>query len=157
MTDYKLEDPVKWVVDSNLSLIRSIPACKLNTYDFDGVIYLNENVEGVNPGHNDLVITGRSFEEAERVEGRLRARNLHNTVFFNPRPKLGRSRETSGEHKAAILRELLNNGFVIGAHFEDDEIQIEIIRRLVPEVPTVHFVHELTPKDFRKKSSIPHW
>lgn len=140
-----------WIREHHAALIKQLIPRKLNTFDFDGVIYLNPDITGVHPGPHDLIVTGRSFEEGEKVKGRLAARGITNLVFLNPLPWAERSRETSGAHKARVLRLLLEAGFAVGAHFEDDEVQAEVIARHVPEVHLVMLVHKLTTKDFREK------
>jgi hypothetical protein len=42
---------------------------------------------------------------------------------------------------------LISSGIDIGLHFEDDEIQIREIEKLVPGVNVVHIKHELTEKE----------
>lgn len=149
---YDLIHGEKWVREGNLALIQCMIPHELNTYDFDGVIYLNGAIPGVTPCHWDIIVTGRSFEEGDKVKARLKKRGIQNPVFLNPIRWADRNRSSSGMHKAKILRQLLENGFKIGCHFDDDEVQLEVINREVPEVQTVHLVHSLTPKDFRVKS-----
>jgi hypothetical protein len=37
----------------------------INSYDIDGVINLGGDYKGLRPGPNDIIITGRSYEEAD--------------------------------------------------------------------------------------------
>lgn len=141
----------QWVRESQATLISQMTPRKLNTFDFDGVIYMNPDITGVYPGPGDLVVTGRSHEEGDKVKVRLQERGLNNITFLNPIKWSERTRETSGMHKARVLRLLLSAGFQVGAHFEDDEVQAEVIARHVPEVHLVMLVHKLTTKDFREK------
>lgn len=120
---------------------------KVNTFDIDGVIYINEDLIGVYPGPKDIIITGRSFEEKEETLSMLKARGISNFVFFNPIEFLDKSRESSGTHKANILNNLKSQGIDIGVHFEDDEIQIESIKEFAPWVNVIHLVHELSEKE----------
>lgn len=119
----------------------------MNSYDIDGVIYINKEIRGVNPGDGDIIITGRSFEESESTYKMLKSRGIINRVYFNPIPFAEKTRETSGIHKASILNELKAMGTIIKAHFEDDEIQIEQIKKLAPWVNIIHLNHELTDKE----------
>lgn len=119
----------------------------INTFDIDGVIFVNEDIGGVYPGVNDVIITGRSAEEKAETERMLLKRKIRNKVYFNPLPFDQKTRRSSGEHKAAVLNRLLAEGYVIGCHFEDDEIQIAAINELCPQVPVIHLVHTLTNKE----------
>ena len=113
----------------------------INAFDFDGVISL-----GICPGKNDIIITGRSFEESEYVYSVLRERNINNAVYFNTMFKEGRKRSDSGVHKANILAILISNGVIIDKFFEDDEVQIKEIRKRHPELPIVHVKSNLVEK-----------
>lgn len=119
---------------------------KINTYDIDGVIYINDELEGLTPGPDDIIITGRSYEEREETLAYLRSRGIDNSVLFNPLNFEDKSRITSGMHKGLTLQNLSMN-LDIGIHFEDDEIQIEEIRKLAPWVNVVHIKHDLTEKE----------
>lgn len=107
----------------------------INTFDCDGVITL-----GIYPGPKDKIITGRSFEERVETLEYLKAKGIHNEVFFNPLTFDEKTRETSGIHKANILKMLMNSGYKISCHFEDDEIQISQIIRNIPE-NTINIIH----------------
>lgn len=109
----------------------------MNSFDIDGVITV-----GLFPGPNDVIITGRSYEEEPETLRMLHAKGIFNKVFFNPLPFNAKTRKTSGLHKAGIIQELN-----IAIHFEDDPIQWEIIERDCPNVKVVRVVHDLTEKE----------
>ena len=117
----------------------------INTFDFDGVIYFGKDSPGVRPGPNDILITGRSFQEREKTVAWCGRFGIHNQIYFSQVPEHLKTREISGYHKAMTLREILKTTKV-AIHFEDDPIQKEIIEALVPEVKVVHLVHNLTRK-----------
>jgi hypothetical protein len=119
---------------------------RINSFDIDGVIYFGQEDLGVFPGPEDILITGRSFEESPKTLEMLRSRGIHNQVFFNPLHEKDKTRESSGQWKAKVLKGLLDNGYDIRIHFEDDPIQVEQITKLEPRVRVVHLVHELTEK-----------
>jgi hypothetical protein len=115
----------------------------INTYDIDGVIYLGKDITGVYPGPDDIIVTGRSYEESEYTLEMLQSRGILNRVVFNPLPFNEKSRETSGKHKGLVIKNLIEQGHEHGVHFEDDPVQIQEIRRIVPEVRIVHLVSNL--------------
>jgi len=117
----------------------------ISTFDFDGVIYFGDNQPGVRPGPDDILITGRSFQERQKTEVWCQKFNIKNQIFFSPVPEHLKTREISGFHKALTLRELQKT-MIIALHFEDDPVQKAIIEAMVPEVKVVHLVHELTEK-----------
>lgn len=113
----------------------------INGFDFDGVISI-----GICPGPKDVIITGRSFEESEYIFSILRERNINNAVYFNTMHYDGRKREDSGKHKAHIIKTLIDNGVVINKFFEDDEIQIEEIKKVHPKLQIIHVKSNLVEK-----------
>lgn len=120
---------------------------KINTFDIDGVITV-----GIYPGPDDIIITGRSFEEAPETYSMLQKKGIHNPVFFNKLPFDCKDRKTSGAHKGHIIKELIQSGVYINIHFEDDEIQKKEIERVLDDygvrgVTVVHIVHNLTEKE----------
>jgi hypothetical protein len=120
---------------------------KVNTFDCDGVVFINKEIGGVHPGKNDIIITGRSYEEKPETMRMLRQRRIFNPVFFNHVKFDEKSRKQSGEHKAETINLLLKAGFKIGCHFEDDELQAEVIKEQCPGVPVILLVHPLTNKE----------
>ena len=119
----------------------------INTYDIDGVIYFGKELDGLYPGPNDIIVTGRSWEEADKTIAMLDKRKIYNRVCFNPLSFDEKSRVTSGQHKGNIIKSLIESGLEHGIHFEDDEIQIEEIRKIVPNVRIVHVVSNLIEKE----------
>ena len=118
---------------------------KINCFDIDGVVYFSDSCPGVYPGPDDILITGRSFEEREKTEAWCRKVGIKNRIFFSSVPVHLRTREISGYHKAITLKKLLKETQV-ELFFEDDPIQKAIIEAMVPSVKVVHLVHELTQK-----------
>jgi len=118
---------------------------EISTFDIDGVIYFGEDSPGVYPGPEDIIITGRSWEEKTKTEEWCSRFGIHNRIYFSKVPVALRTREISGYHKAVTLLELSRTMKII-RHFEDDPIQKAIIEAIVPTVPVIHLVHELTTK-----------
>ena len=116
----------------------------MNIFDFDGVVSV-----GVYPGPDDIIITGRTIEEAAIVAAYLTPREIFCPVYFNPitladrTTGTDRSRTCSGNHKAAIISMLKENGVPIGNVFEDDILQLDILRKIHPDLNYVWLVHEL--------------
>jgi len=119
---------------------------KINTFDIDGVIFLEEH-DGIYPGPIDIIITGRSYEETEETLAMLNRKGIKNKVYFNPEKFDEKSRESSGIHKARTIIQLKQNGYEHGVHFEDDEVQIAEIKRLIPDIRIVHVVSDLVNKE----------
>lgn len=118
----------------------------INSFDIDGVIYMGE-YGGVYPGPNDVIITGRSHEEEAETLEMLKCKGIPNTVHFNPLPFDEKTRESSGQHKGRKILELEKLGYNIGIHFEDDPIQSEEIKKLVPHINVVLLQHDLVEKE----------
>ena len=121
----------------------------INSFDIDGVITV-----GLYPGPNDVIITGRSFEEAPETYAMLRSKGINNPVYFNPLPFDKKSRKSSGVHKGMVIEMLLRAGTKVKVHFEDDEVQKEEIEAHLDAkffgnnpVTIVHIVHDLTEKE----------
>lgn len=101
----------------------------MNAYDFDGVI-----TKGVRISADDIIITGRSFEEASIVYDYLKKENLPLVaVYFNPMNVITRETDTeksqihSGMHKVNVLNSLRKNNVKISFFYEDNEIQASLI------------------------------
>jgi len=116
---------------------------KISTFDIDGVIWLPPPLRGIMPEENDIIITGRSHEESEETYEYLNSRGIFNEVYFNPLTFNEKSRQSSGVHKSRVLKTLLSSGFDIGCHFEDDPVQAQIIREMVPEINVIEIRHNL--------------
>lgn len=123
-----------------------IPNKTINSFDIDGVIYMGDAFTGVFPGPDDIIITGRSFEEADATNKMLQERGIHNKVHMNPLPFNQKSRKSSGQHKGRTLFYLEELGYRFGIHFEDDPIQAEEIRKIMPHINIVMLEHNLTEK-----------
>jgi len=114
----------------------------VNGFDIDGVLTV-----GIRPGKDDIIISGRSFEEYPETKKWLEDIGIKNEVYLNPLPFNQKTRETSGEHKAKTIKALKYLGVHIVNFFEDDEIQKAVIEKECPEVKVVHVVHTLTEKE----------
>lgn len=119
---------------------------KINTYDIDGVINLGDDLTGLIPGPYDVIITGRSVDEASYTLEWLYNRNITNNVMFNHVRFHDKSREKSGHHKADSINALIAKGYKVGVHFEDDEVQAKIIEVNTP-IKVVRIVHDLVEKE----------
>jgi hypothetical protein len=126
--------------------MNNIPDKYINSFDIDGVIYMGDTFTGVFPGPDDIIITGRSYEEFDVTNKMLKERGIYNKVFMNPLPFNQKTRKSSGQHKARTLSYLEDIGYKIGIHFEDDPIQAEEIRKLMPHINIVMLEHNLTKK-----------
>lgn len=118
----------------------------INSFDIDGVINMGQ-YDGVYPGPNDIIITGRSFEEKEETMKMLNRKGIKNEVHFNTLPFNQKTRKTSGQHKGRTMFYLEEMGYRIGIHFEDDPIQAEEIRKIMPHVKVVELKHNLVEKE----------
>jgi shikimate kinase len=121
---------------------------KIYGYDFDGVISI-----GVTPrNQDDVIITGRCIDEQEYVLNFLKERNINCKVYFNPLTLKERGNHSiqarlySGNHKANTISELKNQNIIIDRFFDDDEVQIAIIKENHPELEIVHIVSNLVIK-----------
>ena len=121
---------------------------EINGYDFDGVVSI-----GINPCcKNDVIITGRCYDEQEYVRNILEERGITNEVYFNPLSLAERGNHTvecrrlSGEHKAKTIKELKKIGIEVSRFFEDDKIQYDIIKENHEKIDIVHVVSNLVTK-----------
>lgn len=126
----------------------------MNSFDIDGVIYMGNGLYGVKPHSDDIIVTGRSFQEQEETNAMLREAGILNKVYYNPLLFDNKTRELSGEHKARVLNKFKG---IVKIHFEDDPIQIKVIKELCPWLSVVHLDHNLTEKEnvrheFRKRA-----
>lgn len=119
----------------------------MNTYDIDGVIYFNEEIDGITPTKCDIIITGRSYEESEETLQMLNSRGIFNTVYFNNLKFEEKTRESSGLHKAITIKSLLSAGFNIKCHFDDDPVQIDIIREACPSIKVIYIETPFVEKE----------
>jgi hypothetical protein len=65
---------------------------------------------------------------------------------MNPLKFEEKTRQTSGQHKGRTLFYLEQMGYRFGIHFEDDPIQAEEIRKIMPHINIVMLQHDLTEK-----------
>ena len=115
----------------------------VNCFDCDGVITI-----GIRPAKDDIIITGRSFEERPETEKFMKEQGITNKIFFNPLKFDQKTRQSSGEWKARVLTMLKNDGRIdIKIMFEDDPIQLEVVKEKCPWIKIVHIVHDLTEKE----------
>ena len=69
---------------------------KINTFDFDGVIYMGPDFTGIRPCKDDIIITGRPIGESkfvydilyERDINKMNTENLFN-IQISPKFNLG--------------------------------------------------------------------
>jgi len=104
------------------------PHTKINSFDCDGVLTL-----GIYPGPNDVIITGRSFEEESETLSYLSSRNIKNKVFLSPAKFHEKTRKESGIHKGNTIFELFKQGILIQVHYDDDWDQLKEIRRIIKQ------------------------
>lgn len=100
----------------------------INSFDCDGVITL-----GLYPGPDDVIITGRSYEEREVTKKYLENKNIKNEVFFSNNSFNNKTRIKSGIHKGNTIVLLCKFGREINIHFDDDIVQINEIRRIIKQ------------------------
>jgi len=87
-------------------------------YDIDGVI-----TEGKLPKSGDIIITGRSWEEAPETYKMLWKMGIFNVVFFNPIIK-----ENKGLVESAVWKSEIINKLKVDFFYEDDPDQIKIMQ-----------------------------
>lgn len=115
----------------------------INAYDIDGVITV-----GIRPEPQDIIITGRSFEEETETLAMLNRRGIKNLVVFNPCAFADKTRQSSGEWKAWAINSLESQlGITIDTFFEDDNIQANVLKDRCPELKVVLLQHDLTEKE----------
>ena len=119
----------------------------INSFDIDGVIYMGENIGGVYPGPDDVIITGRSKEEEPETLAMLHKKGITNEVYMNPLPFNQKSRVSSGQHKGRTMFYLEEMGYRINCHFEDDEVQAAEIKKMMPHVNIVMVTSDLVEKE----------
>ncbi len=76
----------------------------------------------------------------------LKDRGITNQVFFNPLKYADKTRISSGEWKASVI-----NAMDIHIHFEDDEIQAEVIRNRCYFCKVVLLSHDLVEKENKRQ------
>lgn len=142
-----LETKPKEISAKGIKEAYGLPCAQINTYDIDGVIYMGEKYEGIRPNSYEIIITGRSYEEADETIAMLKRKGIDGSILImNPLRISEKTRETSGKHKAYVISLLKDAGFSVGIHFEDDPIQMREIKAVHPEQNVVLMVHDLTEK-----------
>lgn len=116
------------------------------SFDLDGVIFLGYGFPGIYPGRDDIIITGRCFEEMLETKGFLESRFIYNQVFYQPIPFVEKTRVKSGFFKANKINELIAEGYQIVVHLDDDPIQADIIENNT-KIPVIRIFHNLTEKE----------
>lgn len=121
---------------------------KIFAYDFDGVVSI-----GIRPRYSDdVIITGRCQEEAPYVFQKLEELGISANVYFNPMTLAERGNHTvearifSGKHKAKTIRDLADIGIFVERFFDDDDVQIAVIKQEHPTLDIVHIVSNLVEK-----------
>jgi len=118
-------------------------------YDFDGVVSI-----GIIP-HNkhDVIITGRCLDEQEIVLSYLKQQHLEHKIFFHDISLIDKgknhsrkSRILSGQHKAKTIENLKKINIHVIRFFEDDMLQLEIIKELQPKLEIVYIKSNLVEK-----------
>jgi hypothetical protein len=121
----------------------------MNSYDIDGVIYLGEGRKGLLPRPEDVIISGRSWDEYGTTQDQFTKLGVpvECVIYLAPWNITYKTRRLSGLHKANTLNMLI--GMMnkdIQIHFEDDPVQADIIRQFVPGIEVVMITHNLTEK-----------
>jgi len=116
------------------------------SFDLDGVVFMGK-YPGVYPGPNDVLITGRSWEERAETMIMLKEKGITQLPYFNPVKFIDKTRINSGTHKGNTIKRLNSMGRGIVICYEDDNAQAEEIEKIVPEVKIVFLQHNLTEKE----------
>jgi hypothetical protein len=125
-------------------MIELSPYQEINSFDFDGVINIPNG--GVRPRPVDVIITGRCFSEYVMTKFLLMNAGMKNTLYTNHNvDKWHKTDEASSSHKInTILNLRKHSNIKIINHFEDNEIQAEIIKQKCPWVNIILLKHDLT-------------
>ena len=73
-----------------------------------------------------------------------------NELYLNPTPFESKSREDSGRHKGRTLFHLETLGYRFGIHYEDDPVQAEVIKKMMPHINVVLLQHDLVEKENKR-------
>lgn len=110
------------------------------SFDIDGVLYNGPGMPSLRPGPNDVIITGRSYEESKETNDFLKYRKITNPVHFQQIEYDKKTRDSSGYHKANTIN-LFNSSEInhskIVIHYEDDPVQADIIRKECPDIAVI--------------------
>jgi hypothetical protein len=118
-------------------------------YDFDGVVSI-----GITPSSSqDVVITGRCLDESEIVFDILKKRNILCNVYLNPMLLAERGNHTessrilSAHHKAKTITVLEREKICkVVRFFEDDPLQLDILKKFHPDLEYVFIESNLVQK-----------
>ena len=122
------------------------------SFDIDGVLYLGPDIPSIRPNKDDVIITGRSYEERNETLAMLQKYGKlysDTQVFFNPLKYALKTRESSGLHKSNTINEFnrISRHKNIIIHYEDDEVQAAVISKNCPGIILVMINHTLTDKE----------
>ncbi len=124
-----------------------VPKSPINSFDIDGVIYMGEHHDGIYPGPNDIIVTGRGEYSRNQTEYMLNAKGINNPLYMNNKPQGFNDRRQSGLSKVMQFVILEKLGYRINIHFDDDPVQIKEINNAMPHILCVHISHDLIPKE----------
>lgn len=118
-------------------------------FDCDGVLSIPTlGKPRIIPQPDDIIITGRSFEEEEETRAYLESVGIFNEIFFSPALFADKTRKFSGYHKANIINQLRAAcGVNIKWFFEDDDIQANIIKSVHPNIEIIKLTHNLVNEE----------
>lgn len=129
-------------------------AVKRASFDIDGVLNMGD-YPGVRAGPDDIIITGRSFQEETETTAFLKHVGLDkNKLYMNPCYFEEKTRLSSGYHKAEVINRLNSEGANIVIHYEDDPVQAEVIKNSCHTVQVVLLMHNLVEKENVRHSFI---
>lgn len=142
----RLTDKTRPQVSGYLNLSPTDMSEPRQTFDIDGVIFIRKDIPGIRPHPDDFIITGRSYDEVIETQEMLLLKGIRNTVFYNQVKYENKTRELSGLHKVKIIKDLLRVGYNIVAHYDDDPIQVGIMKANL-DIPIILISHDLTEKE----------
>lgn len=115
---------------------------EINAFDCDGVISIPNG--GVYPGPNDVIITGRSYQEHIITQAYLATKGIFNDLYCNGHVDIdSKTDATSAMHKVNIILHLNEDGKKVINFFEDNEVQAKIIKKWCPWVNIILLTHDL--------------
>lgn len=115
---------------------------EIYAYDFDGVVRGSDSDDHVKivPEPGSIIITGRAIDEAAFVRGFLDDAGIECPVYHNFMFKEGRLRSCSGEWKSQFIKFFNEKSprCQIVRFYEDDPVQLEIIKNNLPALDLVY-------------------
>lgn len=106
----------------------------MRSFDMDGVV-----TAGCIPSEGDIIVTGRLYTGFAQCYRECRELGVPESVPIYMRPfgaditDINEARRAAGEWKAKLLGVTLAE-----EHWEDDPVQIQIIRQRLPSLKVVH-------------------